>query len=68
MNDLATLPREIQLLQQAAAFLAECKSIDQIRDLRDKAEAVRLYQRKIGASLETQNAACEIKIRAEPRD
>ena len=67
MNDLATLPREIQLLQQAAAFLAECMSLDEIKSIRNKAEAIRLYQKKIGESLTNQNAAAEIKLRAERR-
>jgi site-specific DNA-methyltransferase (adenine-specific) len=61
------LPREIQLLEQASAFLAECQDLDEVKSLRDKAEAIRLYQKKIGASQRSQNAAAEIKLRAERR-
>jgi hypothetical protein len=61
------IPREIELLEQAAAYLAECRSLDQVKSIRDKAEAIRLYQKKIGASQESQTAAAEIKVRAERR-
>jgi DNA modification methylase len=59
--------REIQLLEQAASYLAECQDLDEVKGLRDKAEALRLYQKKIGDSQRSQNAAAEIKIRAERR-
>ncbi len=67
MNDIQAMPREIQLLEQAAAFLAECQDLDEVKSLRDKAEALRLYSKKIGDSQRAQNAAAEIKIRAERR-
>jgi N6-adenosine-specific RNA methylase IME4 len=47
--------------------LALAVSIDEVKQLRDKAEAIRQYIRQQGASLEMQNQAAEIKIRAERR-
>lgn len=47
--------------------LMEAHSIDEVKDVRDKAEALRLYMRQAGESLEMQNAVAEIKLRAERR-
>jgi hypothetical protein len=66
-TDLATFPQDLVLLQQAVAILDQCQSLDEVKDLRDKAEAIRLYRRKIGDSQRAQNAAAEVKIRAERR-
>lgn len=57
----------MQLIRFEAAkrALAEANSIDEVKDVRDKAEALRLYMRQAGESLEMQNAVAEIKIRAE---
>src|SRR5262249_62085698 len=63
----ASIPREIALLAKAATYLEQCQGLDEVKSLRDKAEAIRLYQRKIGESQRAQNAAAEIKIRAERR-
>ena len=38
MTELATLPRDIQLLRQACNFLAECRDLDELKSLKDKAE------------------------------
>ena len=45
--------------------LALASSIDEVKLLRDKAEALRQYIKQQGASLEMQNQCAEIKIRAE---
>lgn len=45
--------------------LALATSIDEVKMLRDKAEALRQYVRQQGASLEMQNQCAEIKLRAE---
>ncbi len=42
-------------------------SIDEVRQIRDKAEAMRIYARQVNFSLEMQNLCAEIKIRAERR-
>jgi site-specific DNA-methyltransferase (adenine-specific) len=67
MPDIQPLPREIVLLEQAAAFLAECQDLDEVKSLIDQAEVIRLYQKKIGDSLRAQNAAGEIKLLAQHR-
>ena len=38
-----------------------------MKDIRDKAEAMRLYAKQAGESLEMQNEIAEIKLRAERR-
>ena len=40
-------------------------SIDEIKDIRDRAEALRAYAKQSHFSLKMQNQCCEIKIRAE---
>jgi N6-adenosine-specific RNA methylase IME4 len=45
--------------------LALASSLDEVKMLRDKAEALRQYVRQQGASLEMQNQCAEIKLRAE---
>lgn len=60
-------PRQIALVSQARMALAEARSIDEVKDIRDKAEAMRLYLKQRNESLEAQNAAAEIKLWAERR-
>lgn len=45
--------------------LAQAKTMADILEIRDKAEAVRVYVKAIGEGLAAQNSAAEIKIRAE---
>lgn len=47
--------------------LAKATRIDEVKDIRDKAEALRTYMRQSGESVEMQNHCAEIKIRAERR-
>jgi N6-adenosine-specific RNA methylase IME4 len=63
------MTEETQLVHfdTARKELALAQSIDEVKDIRDKAEALRQYIRQQGASLEMQNQAAEIKIRAERR-
>jgi site-specific DNA-methyltransferase (adenine-specific) len=49
----------------ARRALAEAHRIDEIKAIRDKAEALRLYFKQQGESLVMQNQAAEIKLRAE---
>ncbi len=52
---------------EAIRAVEEAKSVDELKDLRDKAEAMRLYAKQVGESLKVQNNICEIKLRAERR-
>lgn len=45
--------------------IVEAKSIDDVMDIRDKAEALRHYLKQVGEGLENQNMIAEIKLRAE---
>lgn len=51
----------------ARRALAEAHRIDEVKLIRDQAEALRVYVRQQGESLEMQNQAAEIKLRAERR-
>lgn len=57
--------RELAQWQKLRRDLALATSIDEIKDIRDKAEALRLYAKKAGEGLEAQNDLAEIKIRCE---
>lgn len=50
----------------ARRALAAAHSVDEVRDIRDKAEAMRAYARQAG-DVEMTNWAAEIKVRAERR-
>lgn len=54
-------------LEGARRALAEARTLDEIMDVRDKAEAIRLYIRAAGLGIEMQNDAAEVKLRAERR-
>lgn len=54
-------------LDEATRYLAEVKSVDEVKDIRDKAEAMRVYAKQAQLGLESQNYAAEIKLRAERR-
>lgn len=58
-------PRQLALVSQARKALAEASTLDEVKDIRDKAEAMRLYLRQRDESLEAQNTAAEIKLWAE---
>lgn len=53
--------------EAAKRALAEARNIDEVKLVRDQAEALRLYVRQQGESLEMQNDIAEIKLRAERR-
>ena len=60
-------PRDIILVDRAKQALAEASNLDDIREVIDQAEALRLYFRKATDGLEIQNRAAEIKLRADRR-
>jgi len=52
---------------KARQELALAKEIDEVKEIRDRAEALRMYAKQAGDSLDMQNHCAEIKIRAERR-
>lgn len=54
-------------VERARDFLSQSKNVDEVREVADKAKAVALYLRSVEASIESQNDAAEIRLRAERR-
>ena len=55
----------LQTLDQAATDLALADNLDDIKTIRNRAEAVRTYAKSAALGLEAQNRAAEVKLRAE---
>jgi N6-adenosine-specific RNA methylase IME4 len=51
-------------VEKARQMLVQSRSVDEVRDVADKSKAVALYLRTKNASLESQNDAAEIHLRA----
>lgn len=60
-------PFELVKTQAARRAIAEARSVDEVKDIRDKAEAVRQYAKRAGLGREMQDDAAEIVIRSEYR-
>lgn len=60
------IPADLAFLERVRAELAST-SYDEAREVRDKAEAVLHYLRRIGVASEVQNRVAEIKLRSERR-
>lgn len=54
-------------ISEACRILATCTDLSEIKEIKNKAEAVRQYLKASGESLEAQNKAAEIRLRAERR-
>jgi hypothetical protein len=52
-------------LESACRALAEAKTVRQVKDIRDKAQAIGQYLKQQKYCLDAQNDAAELKIRAE---
>jgi len=63
-GEIETEHRSLIKLDTARTLLAEAKTIDEIKTVRDMAEAARLYAREHKMGLEAQNDCAEIAIRA----
>jgi len=59
------LPKELIVLTRASRALAEARTVEEIRDIRNNAEVARHYARTAALGLEIQNFAAEIKLRAD---
>jgi hypothetical protein len=57
--------KELIVIEAASSALAQANSIHEIKEIRDKAEAVRKYAQNAALGLNAQNHAAEVKLRAE---
>jgi hypothetical protein len=62
-----TSSNSLAWLENAFEVLTRTESLEEIKSVRDKAEAVRQYAHNAKASLALQNRAAELKLRAERR-
>jgi len=53
--------------EKAKNAIAICKDIDEVKQIRDKAEALRAYAKQAKEGLVVQNNIADIKLRAERR-
>ena len=71
MSDALVSTREEQAaiakIEAAGKALAEAVELPEVKDIRDKAEAIRSYLRQQKSGLQAQNAAAILKIKAERR-
>lgn len=58
-------PRDLILLSQASVALEQARTVDEVKDLRDKAEAVKAYARKAKLGHSIVIEASTIKVSAE---
>lgn len=63
--DHIAVPDTLPHFDRARHELEIARSIDEVKLIRDQAEALRQYARVSGQSLDMQNSAAEIKLRAE---
>lgn len=62
---MASTVNTLSRISDARRALAAASSLDDVLAIRDQAEALRVYMKAASESLETANAAAEIKLRAE---
>lgn len=58
-------PRDLALIDKARTALAEARTIEEAKDLRDKAGALAYYAARKGGAEEAERYANEIRLRAE---
>lgn len=61
------MDNKLILWDKAKQAIEEARTIDEVKDIRDKAEAFRLYAKQQKESLQVQNKVAEIKLRCERR-
>lgn len=64
---LVAPPGKLLSVERARELLARSRDVDEVKDIRDKAKAVAMYQRATRASVDAQNDALEVELRAERR-
>lgn len=62
---MAAAVTSLAKLSEARRALAAARTLDDVLDIRDQAEALRAYVKAAGEGLDAANAASEIKLRAE---
>ena len=60
-----SVSKSIQIAKAVEEYPELAASVDEIKDIRDKAEAIRMYLKQSNESLGVQNRAAEIKIRGK---
>jgi N6-adenosine-specific RNA methylase IME4 len=64
-NELETISAHVEAMRRAYAEIESARTIDEVKDIRDRAEAARQYARAAGYSRDITNMCAEIKLRAE---
>jgi len=62
-----TEPAVLAKLSQATRMLSECRTLEEVKRVRDLAEAARQYAEVHALGIEANNYAVEIKLRADLR-
>jgi len=57
--------RQLELISRGRQLLAEARTIEDVKEIRDQAEAIRLYLRQHDDAGEAMRDAAELKLRAE---
>jgi hypothetical protein len=64
-NELEIISAHVEAMRRAYGEIESARTIDEVKDIRDRAEAARQYAKAAGYSREITNMCAEIKIRAE---
>jgi N6-adenosine-specific RNA methylase IME4 len=65
VSELAIIEGHVAAMRRAYGELESARTIDEVKDIRDRAEAARQYAKAAGYSRDITNMCAEIKIRAE---
>jgi hypothetical protein len=65
MTELATISTHVEAMRRAYGEIESARTIDEVKDIRDRAEAARQYAKAAGYSRDITNMCAEIKLRAE---
>lgn len=67
MNELEPVAAHVEAMRRAYGEIESARSIDDVKDIRDRAEAARQYAKAAGYSRDITNMCAEIKLRSERR-